>query len=504
MGKIGDLFVRLGLKSDDYKKGIKGAKKETQGFGASLGKMKAGALAVWAAIGTAVVKFGKDFIAATNKIGDAWNRQMSAMKAGYHTFLASLSNIKVDTSNGVGGFFKSLFGGAKETASNIKESADAAREMTKAFDAEFELVNSVKLQREAIQEELNNLYIAMRDTTLSASARQAAANKYKALLQPIADAEVEVYGNMMEKAMAAWQAGTGLSRNYSTAEMTEFFSKIGTEYDKMASKFPELMNVYENMKGDAQNQPIFDIIATYQQAANQMSDIDKTLARTTNSIKATLQRELEGIAATVATYGQEKLDLDLELEIDLKIDEAEIEAGMAEVDAYMGQFISDWNDKCMQIKELNDMLEASFVQSMSGGVQAFTDALFGLEGAGAEQILAALLQPFAQTAIQLGEMLIAQGVAVSAFKKSLDSLDGAVAIAAGVALIAVGSAVSAGIKSLAGGSSGGTTATSSAGSASPSGGVETYEQEITVHVVGEISGNNIVLAGQKTLNKWNR
>jgi hypothetical protein len=32
----------------------------------------------------------------------------------------------------------------------------------------------------------------------------------------------------------------------------------------------------------------------------------------------------------------------------------------------------------------------------------------------------------------------------------------------------------------------------------------TYQQEVTVHVVGEISGDKIVLAGQKTLNKWNR
>ena len=51
MGKIGDLFVRLGLKSDDFKKGIKDAKKETQGFGKTLSNMKAGALAVWATIG---------------------------------------------------------------------------------------------------------------------------------------------------------------------------------------------------------------------------------------------------------------------------------------------------------------------------------------------------------------------------------------------------------------------------------------------------------------------
>ena len=41
MGKLGDLWVRLGLKSDDYKKGIDKAKKETKGFGSTLANMKA-------------------------------------------------------------------------------------------------------------------------------------------------------------------------------------------------------------------------------------------------------------------------------------------------------------------------------------------------------------------------------------------------------------------------------------------------------------------------------
>ena len=42
MGKIGDLFVRLGLKSDGFKKGMNDAKKETQSFGSKLSSMKAG------------------------------------------------------------------------------------------------------------------------------------------------------------------------------------------------------------------------------------------------------------------------------------------------------------------------------------------------------------------------------------------------------------------------------------------------------------------------------
>jgi hypothetical protein len=34
--------------------------------------------------------------------------------------------------------------------------------------------------------------------------------------------------------------------------------------------------------------------------------------------------------------------------------------------------------------------------------------------------------------------------------------------------------------------------------------IETYENELTVKVVGTISGSDIILAGEKTQNKWSR
>jgi hypothetical protein len=102
---------------------------------------------------------------------------------------------------------------------------------------------------------------------------------------------------------------------------------------------------------------------------------------------------------------------------------------------------------------------------------------------------------------QMGEMFMAEGIAMTAFKNSIKNP--AALIAAGAALIAVSSVVTSGLNKLVGNPAGATSASTGAGSTS-AGGIETYEQEITVHVVGEISGNNIVLAGQKTLNKWNR
>lgn len=502
MGKIGDLFVRLGLKSDGFKKGMQDAKKETQGFGNTLKNMKAGAVAVWAAIGAAVTKFAQDFLQATNRIGDAWAVTMSKVKAEYNTVLAEISTYKPDFSN-FRNFFKNEWAWIKKTIFNAKEAGDAAAEMTKAFDAEFELMNSVKLQRQQVQQELNELYARMRDTTLSNADRQAAADRYKALLQPIADAEVAVYSNMLDAAIKAWQAGNDLDRAYSTQEMVEFFSKIGTEYEKMAAKFPDLMRVYETRKGDATNQPIFDIIGKYQQAANQMSDVDRVLSRTTNSIHANVVRELEGIAAAVKEYGQEDLTLELEIDLEFDLAKEEMDALNAWLDQETSSLANSLKEKYDDITALNDMLEQSFIESFSGATQALTDALFGIEGAGIEQVMAALLQPFARAATQLGEMLIAQGIGIAAFKESLKTLQPAVAIAAGSALVALGAALSSGIQALAGGGASSTSASVSAAGAS-AGTVESYEQDITIHVVGEISGDKIILAGQKTLNKWSR
>ena len=483
--------MRLGLKSEDYKKGMDNAKKETNNFSKGLGKMKAGALAVWAAIGTAVIKFSKDFISATNKVGDAWAQTMSSIKASYHSFLADLSNTKfgMDTSGSgskLGNIFRNEINWWKSLFGNAKEAGDAAKEMTAAFDAEFELVNSVRLQKAMIQEELNELYVSMRDTTLSPADRKAAANRYRELLQPLADAEISVYSNMLEKASEAWQAGTGLSRNYSTDEMREFFANYGTNTEGMKSKYGELASVYENKKSDTQNAVIFDTLTKLAQAEAQMSDVTKVLARTELAIDKALAELAGAVYETLA----EDLASGLEDVYDAVDDLEDIEIVMPEID------LTALDRAEQQVKQ--------FVTSIGGATQAFTDALFGLEGADAKGILAALMQPFADTAGQLGAMLIAQGLAVEAFKTSLDSLQGVPAIAAGAALLAISAAMKSGIKSLAGGTAGAGTSSSHGGSSYKGATDMNYDSTLTVYVEGRVSGSDILLAGQNQQNKWNR
>lgn len=501
MGKIGDLFVRLGLKKEGFSQGMQEAKKETKDLGETFNKIKVTALAVWAAIGAGVMKVAKDVIASSNLMGDAWEQKMAQIKGSWHSVMAELTAKSAKEPGFWMRFFNRNGDTAYQVGANAKAAGEAAAKMTEAFDAQFELAHSVRLQRLAVQQELNELYIAMRDTTLSPSDRMAAAEKYRALLEPIAKAEVEVYGNMLKVATEGWQAGVDLDRVYSTDEMVEFFTKIGTHTDEMKEKYSELYRVFNDRKGDVQNQVIFDVIAQFQQASNQMSDVDRQISRITNSIKATMIRSLEDLKKAVATYGNEEVELDLKLDLDLdKEDLADLEAFIEQTTAQIaGGFKDKLGAEYAEIENMNRMLAQSMTDSFSGGLQAITDFLMGVDGAGTEQIMAAFIQPIANMMKGMGEMFMAEGIA------ELELISGTPTqkIAAGAALIAISSAIASGLSKMSS-ALGGTSASTSAAGTSTAASSQKFEQEITVNVVGEISGDKIILAGQKTLNKWSR
>ena len=96
------------------------------------------------------------------------------------------------------------------------------------------------------------------------------------------------------------------------------------------------------------------------------------------------------------------------------------------------------------------------------------------------------------------------GLATAQLKVAFSNPAGAVA--AGAALMALGSLVSAGVQSmLANPTGGGSGSTSSyGGGATSTPAIEHYEQTITVEVVGRLSGSDIVLAGNRTMEKWRR
>ena len=315
MGKIGDIWVRLGLKKEGYTQGINEAKKETQGFGASLGKMKAGALAVWAAIGTAVVAFGKQMISATNRIGDAWNHSMVQMKAGWDVFLQSLSNWNWD--NFIG---------------RIRESAAAAKELQNALDFEFEATNSINLQKAMYSEELAQLQIDMRNQTKSYEERAAAARKYLSIVEPIYQQEIDLRKRLMDANISKWFAGSGIEDNESNrAAFGQFVIDYGknqdlidavTDYnsDKVSKDVWEaardyiyqyaeetgnyavasMARVYETMRGDKDTIPVVEAITEYYNALAAFN-------QETRRVQSSLNTALAGMEGGNSGTGQESL-----------------------------------------------------------------------------------------------------------------------------------------------------------------------------------------------------
>jgi hypothetical protein len=266
----------------------------------------------------------------------------------------------------------------------------------------------------------------------------------------------------------------------------------------MTAKYAELARVYETRKGDKQNQVIFDTLSKLAQAESQMSEIDKLLSRIELAIDKQLQSQTQRADLTLPAVAAITGNAESNLPNTMTSDWLEQQAGLyAEAVAQQ----AEWLDIMAQGAQ---MFHDSVVNSIVGGMQEITDALFGLEDADASAILAALLQPFADTAIQFGGMLIATGLGIEAFQESLKSLNPAVALVAGAALLALGATMKSGIKALARGGAGAGTSSSYGGSSYRGASDLNYDSTLTVYVEGKVSGSDILLAGSNQQNKWNR
>ena len=179
----------------------------------------------------------------------------------------------------------------------------------------------------------------------------------------------------------------------------------------------------------------------------------------------------------------------------------DLDIDMSDIENEMNAFLESWKYDVEKVAEMNRMLSDAVVSGITNGIQAITDAMFQIDGADWRSVLAAFIAPLGDTMKQMGELIIAEGVAMAAFKKSFTNPYAA--IAAGTALVAVGAMVSSGLQRLInGGTTGGGSAMSYGGSTSAD--MAKYESTLTVEVVGRISGNDIVLSGQKTMDQLGR
>lgn len=549
MGKLGDLIVRLQLKHEDYKKGLKQAEQETKGFGASLGKIKGVGLAVWGAIGGAVLKVASDMVKSTNAMEDKWEMFTSKAKAGWNAFVKTL--VSGDWNNFV---------------RNFKEATIAAEYLTSALQDTTEVENSIKLQKAAMAEELAALEVLMRDQTKSYKDRADAAQQYIDKVSPIYDQEIKRLKDLKKAYMVTLGAGKFSPETMTNPAVMAAVEKFLVEYGK-DTKQPLLRN--KTLKEAIDNALIpYDVAPKGKEAVkaqrarraaieqlqwlsqewfptfgpNFLYQIAQNYEQNMNGEQ--VQALVEAITAYSAALGAKDTDLKRVYGI---LNSATAKSGNGQTEDILNEIKTDIKDfksltditsqAVVQFptmpdiipddwltrnrekidaavaeaerlqgitQEINNAIADTIAQSLSGATEAFVNAVMGVEGADASQVMAAFLEPFANTAKSLGELLVSQGIAIELAKKTIENplAGGGPMIAAGVSLIAIGSALAAGIQAIGRGASG-STASSYSGDSSAAN-TETFKSELTVYVEGRISGKDIILSGNKTLNSWNR
>jgi hypothetical protein len=154
-----------------------------------------------------------------------------------------------------------------------------------------------------------------------------------------------------------------------------------------------------------------------------------------------------------------------------------------------------WNDT------INSMFGRSVADSISGGIEAITDAIMGVGDIDATSAIDAFLSPFADMSVRLGEMMVAMGVAESAF---LSGFNPAQKIAAGAALIALGKLYKSAVESAGNRANG--DAGYGYGNTWTGGGqlAAATNTPLQIEVYGTLSGQDIVLAGNNYTNNQRR
>ena len=578
MGKIGDLWVKLGLKKDEYSKGMKEAGNEADGFLGRLKNLKTGATAIWVAIGAAVAKFAKDAISMTQKWGDQWNQTMAGIKGAYSAFVRQISS---------GEGWNNLF-------ANMREAYRVSKEVAAALDEIFERKTSFSYQEAETEKQIAQLQLIARDSSKSEAERIAANKKIIELTNQLGDAKKAIYTDEAAAQRKLFASQTHLNdeqidflvkeynqnrevinqaREYlkqkkelSKVGGTGFFTEsvgpipspvakqqpISPELEKLERETPQaikdiaaLTQAYDKandalVKGMADAEVAViridtetmhaqtratAMLGTLTNAGNAVADsgaeqAQRILQRAQDSAKSEVQilneKYLEekallqkfGLETTALTEEwsrntnaliRQALDVDLD-----KVDLSGIEIEMPEIDDDEFQVnLEKLLDDMERAQEFAQEFKETLAAGIGDAVQELADQFMGLKDINPGSVISALLTPLADMAVKEGEILIAQGIGIEACKKALESLNGIAAIAAGTALVAIGSAAKAGLKSLAGGAARTTTSSVASSSSSFNNGVED-RTEITIYVRGKLDGGDIVLSGEKTINKWDR
>jgi len=555
MGIIGKLWVSLGLRDDEFSKGLNKAKSGTRSFaneaGRAVGEFAKKFLSVTAVFAT-VSKVIKDSVRMTQTWGDRWQQVMEGARDAYGVFIRQISSGE----------------GWSNLLQNMSEAYVRGKEIAASLDEIFERKISFGYSEAEAENFIAKQQLIMRDSSKSDQERRAAAKAIidkenelagikKGIWEQEARAlrdrfqlqtrlgddetdyllknynlnrnainEARAYGDELSKLQSlqtnyqiGGQFGGGLNNASYIAESGRAIADLEARTTDATKELWKLVQLYDrsndqlvvdmaqaevaviNVETEALRRQLRPTATLGSlggdELVSQVENLNERLTATERGTFEDWERFYEAHAGRLAEFYRGEL-----ASIIAEMEDFD-DALQSELDAATAMIADELTDRLSAgVVDLGSMLSSaldSAVQGVADSVQELMDALMGVSEFDSGAIWAALLEPLCQTAKSMGTIMMTMGAGLLAVEESLASLNPAVLLGAGAALVAIGAAGSAAIRSL---SKGGTsTATTTTGSSSQS---STYTSELVVKVEGTIKGSDIVISGEKTLNNWGK
>ena len=533
MSKVGDVIVKLLLKSDEYEKGLKRGRSATDQFASSVSRGVTSALGKFTAIigvVSAVIGAIGKLSQSNQQLSDAWGRMTAAMSAGWDLVFRKIASLD----------FSHLL-------RDLREVGRYAREAYDALDAMGEITTSYNISLARQAKEIALLKTDLRDMTKSDEERIAAGEKLLEIYNNLETGPTSGLANVMNTTLDRYLVQMGYNIEGASDEVmavvrkkfVDLFVWLGTSEGTMASSaaqdalkalgghvarfrsemaqagltqeqidFAEKYNKYLNDKDRA---AIEKVVVSYY---NQEAKYSEEVLRIQTQINS-LRHQAANSAGPAAGPTPEQLELQRLKAVLGGGLESVTSQGLTTIaeSLQMPDLISDdWIARQEeQTRKFEDLLDKvtdisldfsmAVQQGIVAGINELASAVSAGENIDAGAMISALLSPLADACIAAGLLIMTTGKGVEALRDTLLTglvTGGMSAIAAGALMVGVGAAAKIGLAAIASGSrgagSGGSLSTSASSPASAAG-ASAENVEMTVHIEGlVIKGSDLVLA----------
>jgi hypothetical protein len=440
-------------------------KSETGSTGGAL-KALGGSLIGPAGLGIALsvvsagILFYQQFQQKAKKSTDELSKSTENYKATLETVRGTLLTGAQDAQKEIASL-DTLFRATQNTTLSLSERNKAVDELQSKYPQYFANLTN----EQVLTDKGSEAYSRLKSSLIQVAQARAAENKIAELAsrrleneQKIIDERINnqkllkdlTKANNLANATFASGSTGGVSTNVSDVQrasklkekIAESDAKIfalATDNNKATEKQLKLIEQIDKITANVGVDSLFDI------KPNAEKDIKSKIERTLNAIKPEFTFDTLGLFNIQELVDKTKTP---EVRLGIKVKPVlEFNNVISDAELQAIQSLQRFNDSA------NSIINGGIAETFSGLASVIGNGIAN-GGNVIGQLGSVLLGSFGNIAVQLGQLAIGTGIAVEGIKKALTSLSGPIAIAAGVALVALGSFVKGAAANIANGGGG--------------------------------------------------